>query len=373
MNATPATILAVRAQDAAALAHDVEWLLALFGGVSRFVSPGDRVLLKPNWVAPFPQAVTDWTVILVVAEAVRAAGGVPFLGESSGFEFNTAATLRALGLYECAAAAGLELLNLDDGPFVAVATDAGPIEIARAALEADAIVNLPRLKRHSLTDVTAAQKNLLGLVSRDGRRRLHARDIDRGIVALNGVLRPRLHLLDGRLCLSRAVYGQAENLDLLLASDDPLALDCLGARLLGQEPHAVRYLRLALQARAGGAAPYQVLGDPCDECSIPAGRKPGRWYARLFQLIYGLDLLVSPLLRSSLIPYIHYWLGIRPHLVRSRCTRCGICIVVCPVQAIQLPTARISARRCMQLRCLRCVDACPEEAIEVRGWRRPAH
>jgi ferredoxin len=74
----------------------------------------------------------------------------------------------------------------------------------------------------------------------------------------------------------------------------------------------------------------------------------------------------------SLIPLVHYWLGIRPAIRRKDCTRCGDCAVVCPADAIDIPSRRIIAGACMRLRCLRCIKACPVNAIEVKGWRRPS-
>jgi uncharacterized protein (DUF362 family)/ferredoxin len=354
------------------IAQHMQSLLTALGGISRFISAGDRVLLKPNWVAPFPQAVTDWELIVAVVEMVRSTGATPFLAESSGFEFSTEATFRALGLYEQAAARDLELINLDLAEMTPVTTPLGEIELARPALDADVIINLPRLKYHSLTKITGAQKNILGLVSRASRRKIHARDLDRGIVAVNRVLRPQLHILDGRDYLTRAVYGQVEHLGIVLASSDPLASDHLGARILGYDPQSIGHIRLALQALPESAH-YTVVGDRVDSLDHAAGATPGRFYRFTFQTAYRVDLVLSHLFpKTSIIPHVHFWLGIRPHVTQARCTGCAECVQVCPVEAIRVDqVARISAKRCMELRCLRCVEACPERAIEIRGMRRP--
>jgi Fe-S-cluster-containing hydrogenase component 2 len=58
----------------------------------------------------------------------------------------------------------------------------------------------------------------------------------------------------------------------------------------------------------------------------------------------------------------------------ARCTGCGVCVEVCPVEAIALVDgkARIDEETCTG--CRACVDACPEEAIQpvVQGELVPA-
>jgi uncharacterized protein (DUF362 family)/Pyruvate/2-oxoacid:ferredoxin oxidoreductase delta subunit len=359
-------------QDDTSLADHLEALLGAFGGISQLVSAGDRVLLKPNWVAPFPQAVTDWELIVAVTELVRSVGAVPFIGESSGFEFDTDATFRALGLYEKAAAHDIDLVNLDCAEQVRASTPFAEIELARPVLDADAIISLPRLKRHSLTTVTAAQKNLFGMLSRASRRELHAKGLERGILAVNAVVRPAVHILDARQYLTRAVYGEPIHLGLLLASTDALALDHYAIRLLGHDPESIGYVRLALQATPASAH-YRVVGTDPGGSVLSADSHAGLGYRLAFSWLYRVDHLLSRFVpHVSIIPYVHYWLGIRPHVVRSKCTACGDCALVCPVGAIHVDqTAHISVKRCMRLRCLRCTEVCREKAIEIRGARRP--
>ena len=62
---------------------------ALIGGPQRFVSPGNRVLLKFNLLAattPEEAVTTHPSVLRAVARQVRLAGGVPVAGDCSGWE-----------------------------------------------------------------------------------------------------------------------------------------------------------------------------------------------------------------------------------------------------------------------------------------------
>ena len=348
-------------------------LLSLLGGMERFVQPGSCVFIKPNFVAPFQNAVTSYALLSGVISRVRDAGGEPLVGESSGFEFDTEHTFKALGLYDFAAVHDVPLLNLDKEDFVRVPVENGPVRtlwIARPAMEADVLINLPRLKRHSLTRVTVGMKNLFGLLKRDSRRALHARGIEAGIVTLNRVIQPDLTIVDGLTTLSRAVYGRPEPSGVLVGSADLRALDPFCAGLLGVDfksvPHVLQF--------AGHDPQYQLVGDtPAPRQRTDNDNTPlDRLYRLVFQGIYLADSAYAAFRPGhSLVPAVHYWLGIHPAIRSRDCTECGDCAEVCPADAIDVSGRRIIPSACMSLRCLRCVKACPERAIEVKGWRRP--
>ena len=71
--------------ETAALRESIESVLAPLGGISAFVKPGDRVLLKPNLLTgarPTKECVTRQELVRCVAELVIEAGGKPFFGDS---------------------------------------------------------------------------------------------------------------------------------------------------------------------------------------------------------------------------------------------------------------------------------------------------
>lgn len=377
-----ATHAVVRVDEASLPGADpqakVQRALALLGGLGGIVSPGDSVLLKPNFVAPFPQATTSLEVLEAMLRMVRDAGGQPFIAESAGFEFDTSGTWRLLGAGAWSRKLDVPLINLDEAPVERVPVRIGArrgvvLEVARCAMEADIVINLPKLKRHNYTRATLGLKNLMGLLSRDSRRSLHILGLDQGIAALAEAIRPRLTVLDALSTNTRAVYGRSEPLGAIVASRDMVALDHYGCRMLGLAPDGIAHWRMAL-ARGLGSAEYPVLGDdpPLASPDSYASGWGGAAYRLLFRAMYVLDAPYSRLLKGrSLIPPAHFWLGLRPGLRRDACDGCGACARVCAVDAIDVDRKTISPGRCMRLRCLRCIDACPRGAIVLRGLRRP--
>ena len=152
--------------DVQGLRKAVIELLEPLGGISAFISSGDRVLLKPNLLAakePDKAVTTHPAVVQVVAELVREAGGVALIGDSPGIGgFSRVA--EKCGMYEAARKSGATLVEFDAAVDLQGNGTFRSIRLARAYYEADKIINLPKLKTHEMMTMTCAVKNLFGAV-----------------------------------------------------------------------------------------------------------------------------------------------------------------------------------------------------------------
>ena len=143
---------------------------AVFGLLDRIASlrieKGARVLIKPNFLAPArpERAMTTHPLVLRAAvEYVLDKGGRPLVADSPGM-----GTFERL-LREGGYAEALKGLDVDVRPFketvrVDIGEPFGRIEIAREALAADVVVNLPKLKTHTQMLLTVGVKNLFGCI-----------------------------------------------------------------------------------------------------------------------------------------------------------------------------------------------------------------
>jgi uncharacterized protein (DUF362 family)/ferredoxin len=311
---------------------------------------------------------------------VKDCGGHPVIAESSGYEFDTETTFRILSVYEFGEETGADVVNLDHAKFVNARLGGGAVRevrIPEIVREADVIINVPKVKRHSLTNVTLGMKNLFGLLHRDSRRKIHALGLERGILETARLIAPDLVIADGTTIAERAVYGAERFLGALVGAGDMVAADVFCCSLLNVRWRDVPHIRFAVeQGLAGGDSLASVPGtggvaDDTDGSGNTADRPVRRGLLKAaYQLMYLSDLAAGRLFGDkSLIPRMHFHLGIHPRLDAAKCTACGLCNDVCPVSAVDMKEKRIIASLCMRVRCLKCVGACPEAAITVRGRR----
>jgi len=372
-------------QDEISISQRLQSLLEPLGGMDSFVQPGETVLIKPNLVAPFPHAVTDLDLLSSVVEQVQNCGGKPIIGESSGFEFDTETTFKILGINDLAERLNVPFINFDNEEFIPIKLtkiNDTVVKIPKIVLETDKFINIPKLKRHSLTKATIGIKNLFGLLDYDSRRHLHAFELERGIFALGQKVIPNLVIVDGSIVTERAVYGKQTQLNLLAASKNIAAMDVFCCQYLNLNWQDVKHIKLTVDEQPD-SLPFRTINVSENSDNNSSGitstySEPSiqKWqdslskkiHRSIYQALYLLDIFYSRVQKQrSIIPVLHYYFGIRPVLDTKRCNDCGLCLPVCPVDAINIPKRSINAKRCMPVRCLECVTACPEDAISVRG------
>jgi len=367
MSVTEAIVFCERLADGQPPAPVLDALLTHLGGFGVDLAAGTRVLIKPNFVAPFAHATTDLEVIDFFVTRLREAGAVPVLGESSGFEFDTEAAFAVLGVGDYARRRDLELVDFEHGRYVEVdlGDGLGGVEVAEAALEAQLILNLPIIKGHTVTRVTGAVKNLFGLLSKPSRRRLHGYGLERGIAALAGKFPQSVHFVDARRRLARAVFAEAEPLGYVLAGRDPFALDHLGASLLGFDPASVGHLR--------SAPAYEIRGVTPELPARLDGRNSlrERVHRGIYSAFYWLDQRkVSLVGGESILPDLHWYLGVHPVLAQLSRAEAEAVAASCPVGAIDVEGRRIVKQECRRVRCLRCYRE-HEGLVQLGGLNRP--
>ena len=134
------------------------------GGLKTYVNPGDMVLLKPNLLqasTPEEYITTHPVMVEAVINMVRDAGGIPQVGDSPGaFERDMNKYWDVTGLTEVCERLDVELVNFETPGNYHKMRNGQDYYIAKPVLDADLVINLPKIKTHSLTLFTCAIKNL---------------------------------------------------------------------------------------------------------------------------------------------------------------------------------------------------------------------
>jgi uncharacterized protein (DUF362 family)/Pyruvate/2-oxoacid:ferredoxin oxidoreductase delta subunit len=335
--------------------------------MAAFVSSGDRVLLKPNLLSakdPSRAITTHPEIVGTVASMVREAGGDPFIGDSPGGAVRGIERVWENTLMlEMAGRAGLELANFEASGSEEISAGRYRFYVANPVRDADVVINLPKLKTHSLTLLTGAVKNMFGVVPGFRKAEMHKLfpkplDFAAMLVELFRQVRPALSIMDAVLSMegNGPSSGVPRKTGLIAVSDDAVALDAVISEVIGFRTDRIDTTRLAGERGYGVSDPegIRVTGDAAgtviDDFDLPSN--------------LGLRLIPGPLARM-VAPLV--WLKLV--IDEESCTACEMCYRSCPVKTI-VPAGekfRVVNDECVQ--CMCCHELCPENAVKIKlSW-----
>jgi uncharacterized protein (DUF362 family)/Pyruvate/2-oxoacid:ferredoxin oxidoreductase delta subunit len=232
--------------------------------------------------------------------------------------------------------------------------------VSREVLDADLVVNLPKLKTHTLTTITGALKNMFGILVGAQKTRVHSAcprpaDFADALLDVYCVRPPELTIMDGIVGLegNGPTAGRPRSIGRLIVSEDGAAVDAVFAAMIGISPARVGMLRAARERGLGcvDTAAMRIEGE------IPLLRR-----FRLPVTVVG-DGIAGRL--SAVFMMSRY--GTPRFGVRAEaCTRCGACARACPRGAIGMEgLPRWDLSRCIGCYC--CFELCEARAVRLGG------
>ncbi len=295
----------------------VEESIRLLSGIESLMKPDSSIVIKPNLVfglPPFTGFTTDFPIVQSIIQLCqkRCISNI-IIAEGSG-GINTKLAYRISGYTELAEKYDVKLIDLNESPTKNVPVPAGQavkeLHVPRVILDCDVLINVPKLKlyRHipGKSDwASLAVKNLMGALPGKGeysdtrpqgfclelsqefltargkyyhssyrqwwkpsgeKRRIHE-NFAQGLADIHSVIKPTLNVIDAIIVsndvdMTDTMGQEPFDLDTILASQDPLALDCIAARIGGLNPFNIPYLKHAAE-REIGESDYnriQILG-----------------------------------------------------------------------------------------------------------------
>ncbi len=342
----------------------------LLGGIARFARPGEKILLKPNFLtgAPPEKCVTTHpAVVKAMGELCQKNGARVSFGDSPGFGSARGAAAKS-GVAAAAREIGMEPADFNTPVQVSFkdALIAKQLVLAKGALETDGLISLAKMKTHGFMRITGAIKNQFGCVPgiRKGEYHVkmpHTRHFASMLVDINRFLKPRLYVLDGITAMegNGPGSGSPRKMKVLLLSSDPAALDAVFCRLIRLPAQYVPTMAPAAESGLGAIADQEIdiCGDSLSRLACPdfkVLRQPAVSFDHSFPL------------------YLKKWITPRPFIDGSLCENCGVCTEVCPLdpKAVKRrpgdrnPLPVFDYERC--IRCYCCQEMCPSGAIAIK-------
>jgi uncharacterized protein (DUF362 family) len=252
-------IEAVAKSETASVSNLTRKTFEAAGGIGRFISKGDVVVIKPNisWARPLNMAATtNPEVLQAVIELCQEAGAKKVRIADNTIDTATFC-FSVTGAAEVAEISGAELVNPDSSLMRKMKLQGDRLDVWPVYLpivEADKLINLPVAKDHILSSLTLGMKNWFGAIG--GRRGSLHSEIHTNIVDLAQFFKPTITLIDATRIMTRNGPSGGSISDVvikntLILSDDPVAADGKAALLFDKEPQNIGYIKLAMKRGLG--------------------------------------------------------------------------------------------------------------------------
>ena len=370
---SPVVMTPCESYDDATVKSALEAVLSPIGGLD-WVREGMVVGIKANLVSamkPEECATTHPALLCALTVMLRERGARVIIGDSPGGVYTAAFVnhvYSAAGLAACEAA-GAEL-NRDLGVADTHFPEAHVLKsfTYTAWLDTcDAVIDFCKLKSHGMMGMSAAAKNLFGVIPGTMKPEYHfrfpdMRDFARMLVDINDYFADKV-----MLTLVDAVEGMEGNgptkgtprhIGVLLASASPHTADVICARLIGLSEDAVPTLQAARERGLLPDAVTLISTVPDKGAEDFAVSDFEHVAVRRGHLFTSKGRLVSKVLEKLL--------DSRPKLRESECVGCARCANICPAEAITMQDKKAVINRDKCIRCFCCQEFCPTGAMKVK-------
>jgi uncharacterized protein (DUF362 family) len=232
--------------------------IELCGGFEK-LSKNARVLIKPNncfrhkIMPPYGMVTTSWIIDGVVQLLLEhgckdiSIGEGAIIGIFDELGPYTKQGFKGTRIEKIAKKHGIKLIDFNQDAFRELYLGGTKVQVSRAALDTDFLINVPVLKTHFQTKVSLGFKNLKGCLDKDSKKKFHtSKRLDTLICLLNEAIKSDLVVIDGIYMLEKGpetLAGVAHRKNLIIASPDVFECDVIGATILGVEPAQVDHLR----------------------------------------------------------------------------------------------------------------------------------
>ncbi len=356
-----------------ALYLKVKEAVDLIGGITAFIRPNSKVLVKPNLLIPVSPDNNITTHPEFVRAAIRLLKEINcrvYIGDGpsvfGGHSQETSGVYEATGMKEVAEQTGVELVAFDKSFFPERKNPSSAVfPLTTQVKECDFIINLPKLKTHELMVLTAAVKNLFGLIPGTFKMELHKNFFEPEkfadmLLDIYLAASPALTIIDAISGIEGngpATSGVKRDFGLILAGKDAVSMDCVLADLIKVDPEIIFTNKQARIRNIGNTdlRNIEIKGEEITGCRIDNFKLPEASMAQLIK-----NKLPKPVL--NILKSLLY---LRPRIDSDICRLCESCIKNCPQKTIFKKKGKIVIDYSNCISCFCCREVCPDAAVKM--------
>ena len=339
------------------------------GGLENLIRPGSRVFVKINHLSPpsppekaivtHPVFTKEVLLFLKQLDVTVTVGDDIQSKEEDGFLIS--------GYRQICDELGVRLLNLKEEGFREVSCRGELLKkvfISPLVLEADFILNLPKLKTHSFTVFTGAVKNMFGVIPHGFRHRYHRQFIKNDVfsqmlVDIYSCVPPHLTVMDGIVAMEGEgpSTGNKKKMGVIIASEDAVAVDAVASKITGFNPMNIYTTQDAHERGLGigRIEDIEIAGEKIQDVEVKDFKHSA--------VAIGLFRRKLP---SFLYAYIQNQLTLIPEIITKKCTACLECVNICPRGAAKPGEDSVRIDKNLCIHCMCCHEVCRYQAIKLK-------
>ncbi|MBC8382917.1 MAG: DUF362 domain-containing protein [Candidatus Cloacimonetes bacterium] len=327
------------------------------------------VLLKPNLLGAYPpdRAITTHpNLVAAVIEILKDHKIAISLMDNPGGTVSTMKAYQLTGMENLAKLYGITLINPVKNGIYTYNKNAKYI-VSKAFIDAEAIINLAKLKTHMYTLYTGAIKNFYGIIPGLAKSNLHRlapnpKKFAEFVVDIYEIIQDKVafNLIDGIIGMdgNGPSTGDVKKFNLVLGSKNAIALDYYASKFMGFEPEKIPITRITAEREGLDFNDFKLSGDfeenfVLPNCNIQASKRKNLL----------LNLLTVPL--KGVIKRFFWTI---PYFDPKKCIQCKACVKFCPGKALTLDAndlaPKLDTQKCIL--CMCCVEICSEHAVSLK-------
>ncbi|MFA5524237.1 MAG: DUF362 domain-containing protein [Tissierellales bacterium] len=342
------------------------------GGLEKYISKGETVLLKLNLLMkkrPEEATTTHPIFVKALADIFIEYGAKVVIGDSPGGPFNERilkGIYKYCGIEDIANEVGAELNYNTES--LEVKNEKGMIlrtmEVAEMVTKVDKVISVSKLKTHGMMLFTGAVKNMFGVIP--GLRKAeyhfkmpHIEDFSQALLDICLYANPVLSFMDGIVGMEGAgpSAGEPRELGVVLASPSPCHLDVVATTIVNIDPLKVPTILRAVERKIvkGNLDDIELVGDNIENFKVIDFKAPS---IRSVHFIKDNNPSFIRTMSNKLLQP-------KPIFNHEDCIGCRDCVNNCPAKVIEMVNKKpvVNLEGC--IRCFCCQELCPEKAIDI--------
>lgn len=350
--------------------------LKSLGVLSDIIKPNTKILIKPNLLSAYTpeQAITTHPeIVRAIVKIVKKAKAIPVIGDSPGNILNGIKHVwEKTGMLQMAKEENVELINFENVGSAEVSIQhptINQIHVTKALIDCDAIINLPKLKTHTLMGFSCGIKNFYGCIPGARKIEYHKlaptpEDFAYLLSEIYRMIKEKIlfTLVDGVVGLEGngpSLSGEKRNFNIIATSRDTVTLDTFLLSHMGFKSQDNILLKPLREKNLGNTNLKNILyiGDNINGFDFSNVKLPitkilnflPRRFTRFAAKLFGKLFWVSPF------------------IIEEKCIGCLQCVRSCPAKAITVSENKkpvINRGKCIS--CFCCHELCSHKAIDTK-------